>query len=157
MSQDLANINLTIEELAALNAALDTINTTLGDRMVSLTPDQRRSLVKMGGKTQVFCEQAAIGLKDNLASLPDDLDVPGLTQDVADFTGLQAFFVRYNQTAESIDDTLKALSSDIMTSCIVGVTFLKALNKLKPSLDTLLKSLTELRRRKPVPKTPPAP
>ncbi len=55
-----------------------------------------------------------------------------------------------------LDDTLKALASDLMTGSIVGVTFLKALNKLNPGLDTLLTSLKSVRRRKPAKPAPPA-
>jgi hypothetical protein len=43
-----------------------------------------------------------------------------------------------------------------MTNSIVGVAFLKALNKLNPGLDNLLSSLKQVRRRKATPKTPPA-
>ena len=48
-----------------------------------------------------------------------------------------------------IDDTLKALSSDVMVNSVAGVGFLKALNKLKPSLDRLLTDLGSIRRSKP--------
>jgi hypothetical protein len=47
-----------------------------------------------------------------------------------------------------IDDTTKALSSDVMVNTLVGVSFLKALNKLKPSLDKLLQDLSGIRRSK---------
>jgi hypothetical protein len=43
-----------------------------------------------------------------------------------------------------------------MTGGIFGVTFLKALNKLNPGLDTLLASLKGVRRRKPTKPAPPA-
>ena len=62
MPQDLTDMNLTAAEITALTGALQTIRTTLGTRAVSLDPDQRRTLVKMGDSTRVFCQQAVAGL-----------------------------------------------------------------------------------------------
>ncbi len=157
MSQNLATIELTAAEITAIKGALQTIRTTLGDRAVSLTPSQRQTLVKMGDNTRVFCQQAVAGLQQNAGSMPPDLDVPGLVQDMADYTALESIFVEYEAVGELLDDTLKALASDVMTNSIIGVTFLKALNKINPALDTLLGSLKSVRRRKAVKTTPPTP
>jgi hypothetical protein len=148
MIQNLATVELTAAEITALKGALQTIRTTLGDRAVSLTPGERQSLVKMGDNTRVFCQQAVAGIQANSGSMPPDLDVPGLVQDLADYDALEVFYAEYEAMRELLDDTLKALASDVMNTCIVGVTFLKALNKINPSLDTLLSSLREVRRRK---------
>lgn len=156
MSQNLANINLTGAEITALTGALQTIRTTLGDRAVSLSSAQRQTLMKMGDNTRVFCQQAVAGIQANAGSMPPDLDVPGLVQDLEDYTALEGIVAEYEAIGELLDDTLKALSSDIMTNSIVGVAFLKALNKLNPGLDNLLSSLKQVRRRKATPKTPPA-
>lgn len=156
MSQNLANIHLTAAEITTLSGALQTIRTTLGDRAVSLTPEQRQTLFKMGDSTRVFCQQAVAGLQANAGSMPPDLDVPGLAQDLADYTALEGILAEYKAVGELLEDTLKALSSDVMTNSIIGVTFLKALNKINPALDTLLGSLKQVRRRKAA-KTTPAP
>jgi hypothetical protein len=158
MSQDLANIHLTAAEITTLTGALQTIRTTLGDRAVNLTPAQRKSLVKMGDNTRVFCQQAVAGIQANAGSMPPDLDVPGLAQDLADYTALEGILAEYEAVGELLEDTLKALSSDVMTNSIIGVTFLKALNQINPGLDTLLGSLKQVRRRKSAKAAPdPAP
>jgi hypothetical protein len=155
MSQNLANLGLTVAEITTLKGALQTIRTTLGDRAVSLSPEQRQNLVKMGDSSRVFCQQAVAGIQQNVGSMPPDLDVPELVQDLADYTLLEPFVAEYEAVGELLDDTLKAISSDVMSNSIIGVTFLKALNKLNPALDTLLGSLKTVRRRKAVKKTPP--
>jgi len=153
MSQNLASIAFTIAEVTTIKGALQTIRTTIGDRAVSLSPAERSSLLKMGDKTRVFCAQAVTGLEQNAASLPPVLDIPELVQDLADYNALEAVFAEYEAVGELLDDTLKALASDIMTNSIIGVTFLKALNKLNPGLDTLLSSLKSVRRRPAAPAT----
>ncbi|MEO7934239.1 MAG: hypothetical protein ABIT76_13880 [Chthoniobacterales bacterium] len=149
MSQNLASLNLTTADNAALDAHLAGIESILAGCLVSLTPQQRQSLIKMGPKSRTFCEQAVPGIAANAASMTPDFDIPALQQDLADFGALDAFYTRYLTLGEKLDDTLKALSSDVMTNTIIGVTFLKALNKLKPSLDALLKALGSVRRAKP--------
>jgi hypothetical protein len=138
--------------MTALNGAVDTIRTTLGTRVVSLSPQQRRELVKMGGKTRAFCDGAIAALQSNSASLPPSVDVAELTDDMADFDKLNAFASDFTTLSESIDDTLKAISSDVMTTSIFGVGILKALNKGSAALDTLLSDLSTLRRAKPAKK-----
>jgi len=152
MKQNLASLKLTPADTTALNAALTTINTTLGDRTVSLDPALRRTLTKMGPKTRPFCIEAINALQNNSASLPPDFDLPELADDMSDFDKLDAFATKLATLSESVDDTLKAISSDVMTSCISGVGFLKALNKLTASLDDQLADLKTLRRSKPAAK-----
>ncbi len=148
MTQNLASIELTSAEAATVRSALQSIRTTLGARAVSLSPEQRKTLMKMGDNTRVFCQQAVAGLQQNAGSLPPDLEIPGLVQDFADYTALESIVAEYEAVGELLDDTLKALASDVMTTSIMGVTFLKALNKINPDLDTLLDSLKQVRRRK---------
>jgi len=149
MSQDLASLKLTEEDIKKLGGAMAIIREVLAKRAVSLTPTQRKKLLKMGDKSRNFCVQAVEGLKANAASLSPEFKLTALEEDLADFTALDAFFAEYEQVGEMIDDTLKALSSDVMVNSVAGVGFLKALNKLKPSLDRLLTDLGSIRRSKP--------
>ena len=149
-------MNITADELASLMGSMENIRAIFGNRAISLSPEERRSITKMGDKSRTFCEQAVAGINAHSGSMPADLDVAGLSQDLADFAKLDAFYTEYLTLGEKIDDTLKALSSDVMTGSIIGVTFLKALNKLNPGLDTLLKSLSAVRRSKPAAKPPAA-
>lgn len=103
----------------------------------------------MGDKSRPFCEQAVAALQSNVAPLPPDFDLPELVTDLADFTKLDAFFDQFEQRGEQLDETLKAISSDVMTNSTLGVGSLKFLNKLNPKLDDLLKDLSALRRSKP--------
>ena len=77
----------------------------------------------------------------------DDLVV--IADDLEDFNALAAFYPEDETTGEAIYGNLKALSSDVMVNALAGVGILKALNKLKPSLDRLLADLGSIRRSKP--------
>jgi hypothetical protein len=152
MSQNLAQVHLTEQDLATMREGLAMIRSVIASRATSLTPQQRKSLVKMGDKSRNFCGQAVAGLQSNGDSLPKTFNVEALAVDLADFTALDAFHAEFEQVGEMIDDTTKALSSDVMVNALVGVSFLKALNKLNPSLDKLLQQLGAIRRAKPAAK-----
>jgi hypothetical protein len=77
----------------------------------------------------------------------DDLVV--IADDLEELNALATFYAEHETNGESIDDPLKALSSDVMVNTLAGVGILKALNKLKPSLDRLLSDLDSIRRSKP--------
>ncbi len=149
MSQDLASLKLTDADVAALRDSLQSIRKVLHGRTVSLTPAQRSKLLKMGEKSRNFCTQAVDALAANAGSLPPDLDIAALQTDLADFNALDTFYTEFQSIGEEVDDTLKALSSDVMVNALAGVGFLKALNKLKPSLDKVLGDLRSIRRAKP--------
>ena len=70
-------------------------------------------------------------------------------EDLEDLNALAAFYPEDETNGESIDDALKTLSSDVIVNTLAGVGILKALNKLKPSLDRLLSDLGSIRRSKP--------
>lgn len=147
--QDLVSLELTAAEIDQLKAALGTLKTILGPRLISLTPDQRSELLKMGDTLRGYCAKAIPALNTNADALPPAFDREELNRDWTDYEALEAFLGEFNGLAERLRDTRLALSSDIFTSVLIGTGFLKALNKLDPSLDDLLAELRAARRRKP--------
>ncbi len=76
MSQNLIAIALSNEDLAALDAALTTVEEKLAG-LIELSVEQRRNLSKMGDKSEAFCRQALVLLAENRQLLPPGLDLRG--------------------------------------------------------------------------------
>lgn len=74
MSQNLISLALTAEQLAAVEGALATLEQNLTG-LIALQPAQRRSLTKMGDKSEVFYRQTLKLLQQNPQVLPPSLDV----------------------------------------------------------------------------------
>lgn len=53
MSQNLLSLTLTDAQVSDIDNALSTLETALSG-LISLTPDQRRDLTKMGPKSEAF-------------------------------------------------------------------------------------------------------
>jgi len=69
MSQNLVSLTLSNDDLAALDAALRTVKEKLAG-LLELSIEQRRSLSKMGDKSEAFCRQALIVLAENRRIIP---------------------------------------------------------------------------------------
>ena len=81
MSQNLIALNLTADDIAAIDAALATLETRLA-ALVELSPDERRSLAKMGDKSEAFCRPTLIVLDQNRQIVPAGLDLAAAESDL---------------------------------------------------------------------------
>ena len=140
MSQNLIDMNLTAENLSAIDTAFTQLETQFAG-LLALTPDIRRQLSKMGGKSEAFCRQAVNILSENPGILPRDFDLEGLQQDLAALDALRPRLIRLTKLYKRMQDSEMALGSDLMTASLEGYAFLKVAGKGK-GLDDLKKMLS---------------
>ena len=139
MSQNLIDMNLTSENLGAIDDALAVIEEQLSS-LIGLTPVLRRELTKMGGKSEAFCRQAVDVLGENPGILPRDFDFPALRRDLKMLDLLRPRTIRMRKLQQLLDDSEMALGSDVMSGALEGYAFLKVAGKGK-GLDELRKML----------------
>jgi hypothetical protein len=128
MSVNLIQLDVSDEQVAAALAALDQLETVLPG-LVSLSPDDRRRLTKMGGKSEVFCRQALSVLEQNRQIVPPSLDLPGAQQDLRALDRLRPLLDRLQRLADRGEDTETALGADLMASTLEGSGLLKVSDK----------------------------
>jgi len=139
MSQNLIDMNLTSENLGAIDDALAVIEQQLSS-LIGLTPVLRRELTKMGDKSEAFCRQAVDVLGENPGILPRDFDFPALRRDLKMLDLLRPRTIRMRKLQQLLDDSEMALGSDVMSGALEGYAFLKVAGKGK-GLDELRKML----------------
>jgi hypothetical protein len=129
MTQDLITLGITDADWTAIDAALTTLETKLGDKLLDLTIEQRSRLTKMGDKSEAFCRQALIIGRQNAAKLPTDTasDLTAEEGDLTDLDKLRPRLARIAAIAEKADDSEVALGSDIMVFSLGLYGVLKAL------------------------------
>jgi hypothetical protein len=81
MSQNMIDMELSAEAPTAIDGALATLETQLGG-LQGLSPDQRRSLTKMGDKSEAFYRQAVVAFTQNPEVLPRNFDVLAFQRDL---------------------------------------------------------------------------
>lgn len=128
MSQNLIELELTPEALVAIDGALATLEQHLAG-LVALTPRERRTLTKMGDKSEAFCRQAAIAFAENPDVLPGNFDLDAHLRDLAVLDLLRPRTLRVARLQERLRDTETLLGSELMTNSLAGYAVLKIVGK----------------------------
>lgn len=128
MSQDLVSLVFTDEELAALDAAIATVE-RFSQSFVSLTAEQVRSLSKMGDRTEPFCRIAPMVFRQYPNALPPSFDLAEMERDISTFDALRPRSLRLQQVMAKFDDTMLAIGSDIYDAARDGYKHMKAAGK----------------------------
>jgi hypothetical protein len=150
MSQNLVSLNFPQADIDAIDAALATLEEKLA-HLIELSVADRRSLVKMGDKSEAFCRQTLIVLDQNRHILPPTFDLAEATQDLAALDLLRPRFTRLRLLIGKADDTEMALGSDVMSAALDGYALAKVFGK-GAGLETLREAMSARYSRKP--KTP---
>jgi len=140
MSQNLIDIDLNTDALAAIDNALTALETGLAS-LIALTPDQRHQLTKMGDKSEAFCRQAGHVFGDNPGLLPGNFDLAGYQRDLATLDALRPRLVRLGKLHQRGVDTEMAIGSDLMTNALEGYAVFKVAGKGQ-GLDDARKALS---------------
>jgi len=147
MAQNLVSMNLTNDQLTTVDTALEMLeNSLLG--MVSLSPVQRRSVPRMGDKSEAFCRQTLSLLGQNLQVVSPSLGLPEAEADLAALDALRPRLQRLSRLSKRGADTEMALGSDVMATALQGYALLKVSGG-NQSLESLRASLGSRFAKKP--------
>ncbi len=140
MSQNLISLNISDADFAEIDAALGTLEAKLAG-LIDLSTDERRSLSKMGDKSEAFCRQTLTVLAQNPQLVPASLDVAEAERDLIALDALRGRTNRLRQLLGRAEDTEVALGSDVMSASLEGYALLKVLGK-GSGLEALRKGIS---------------
>ena len=130
MSQNIISLSVSSDQLVAIDATLATLEQQLAG-MVALTGAQRRSISKMGPKSEAFCRQALNTMALNPKIVPPGVDLAGAQADLEALDLLRPRFLRLQALAGRSADTELALGSDVMVAAREGYAVLKAIGRTR--------------------------
>lgn len=122
--KNLVSLSFSTEDLAALDAALLVVEEKLAT-LVSLTPEQVRSLFKMGDKSEVFCRSVLQVLEQNPQVVTPALGLSEANADLAALDALRPRLRRLKLLTTRGEDTLVALGADVMAAALEGYALLR--------------------------------
>lgn len=140
MPQNLISLTLTETDHAAIADALSTLESKLSG-LISLSTDERRSLNKMGEKSETFCRRTLVAMSDNAGLIPADVDMAEAQRDLAQLDALRPHIARLTKLLGRAEDSEMALGSDVMVTALEGYALLKVLGK-GSGLDALRKDMS---------------
>jgi hypothetical protein len=124
MTQNLVSLKLTDTQLTAVDAALTELETQLGG-LIALSGPQKRSIRKMGEKSEAFCRQTLRVMEQNPQIVPPNVTVADAVADLTALDLLRPRLVRLSRLSERASDTDTALGSDVMSAALQGYGLLK--------------------------------
>jgi hypothetical protein len=154
MTQNLVTLNLTDAQLTAVNTALTELETQLAG-LISLSTPTKRSVRKMGPKSEAFCRQTLRVLGENPQIVPPNVPLADALADLTALDALRPIMVRLSRLSDRASDTETALGSDVMAMALRGYSLLKLTGRSE-GLESLRQQLAS-RFAKTSRQTPPAP
>ena len=139
MANNLVSLQLSPEQVTEADSALTALESVLTG-LISLSPEDRRRLTKMGQKSEVFCRQALTVLEGNPQIVPPSLDIAEALLDLKALDQLRPLLQRLARLAERGADTEMGLGADLMEVALEGYALLKVSGK-QMGLDGLRKEL----------------
>ena len=101
MTQNLVAIEFSPADLEAIDGALAVLEAKLGI-LITLSADERRKAIKMGDKSEVFCRQTELVLRQNPGIVPSNFDLAGLQQDIVALDALRSLQQRLRTLTDRI-------------------------------------------------------
>lgn len=138
--QNLATLNLTDTQIAAIDAALASLETALAG-LIALSPTAKKRAMPLGDKSEAFCRQALRVLSENPQVVPPNLDVAEALRDLDARDRLKPRAIRLARLVSKMEDTDFALGSDAMQVATQGYALLKVVGRSE-GLSDLRKNLS---------------
>jgi hypothetical protein len=153
MPENRISATLSTTDQTAVMDAINTIRQKL-NFLIDLTPEDRRTLPRMGDKSRAFVSQALTVAQQNADILPRSFDLEEMQKDVALTTALEPIRAALTQLQELVDDTYVASGSEAYTAALLVYQYAKAGGQ-GAALDSLLDGLGQRFARKSSGKTTP--
>lgn len=128
MSQNLLTLNLTDADYADIDKAMETLEQKFSS-LRDLTLAERKTIPKMGMKSEAFCRQTLKVLSQNTKMVPETMDLADVQADLLQMEALKIRTARFRQLMGRLEDSEMALGSDVMAASLEGYALLKVLGK----------------------------
>ena len=111
--------------------------------LINLTPAERKKLLKMGDKSVSFVQDTLAALKANPSVVPSGFDLIEFEKDLTLYNDLIEILSYLHPLFEGIEDTVLALSNELMRQGIAGYKLIVEAAKTNSALDTVARDLGE--------------
>ena len=149
MAENVVNAQLSVADRQAVLAAITTIKEKL-PFLTDISPEERRTLPKMGDKSRAFVSKALELATQNQGILPRSFDLEAMQRDVELTEGLYPILLALTQLLELVEDTYVIAGSEAYTAALLVYSYAKASGKeagLDEAIDNLGRRFARKARR----------
>lgn len=108
------SVNIPEEDLAAIKSAIQVLQDKLMPHLVTLSIDDRHSLVKMGDKNTAFVSKCKEYIEQNPTLVPQYIDIKEMKIDLAAVETLRALLNPILQITSALDDSIMLSGSEAL-------------------------------------------
>lgn len=136
MSYQNISVAMSQADVDAVKAAIATINSKL-PFMITLTPEERRTLIKLGPKSVDFVQDAITAVAGFPNVLPPSFDKNEYAKDTSLFRALGEIKVLIDSLQEKVDNTYTAIGSEAMTASLEVYAYVQTAADRTPGLQSV--------------------
>ena len=128
MATNHVSIGFAEDQLARVIAAILVLETELSS-LISIPFAERKGMLKMGDKSEVFVRETLAVLLDNPKIVSESLGVPEAVADLKALDQIRTFLRRLQVLVEKAESTELALGADLFQAMLEGYAMLKVSGK----------------------------
>lgn len=137
------SFQLTDEEQEQVNNAIGILRTILEPKLITLAPDDRKELPKMGDKTVAFVDKSLEYANAYPNYIPSFINIPGARGDFEAVKALRNLATPLERICNQVNDTMTLAGSEAYTASLAIYKVLKnAANMGQPGADEASKELS---------------
>ena len=142
MAYENISVNIVAQDINDVKTAINTINTKL-PWLVTLSPDEIKSLTKLGPKSIDFVQDAKMATVSFPAVLPPSFNTTEFHKDTAAFQALSEVKILIDSLKEKIDNTYHAVGSEAMTQALEVYAYVQTGTARVPGLKSVAEKLSQ--------------
>lgn len=116
--EDLFSFQLSDEEKDQIDQSLKTVFGILGPKLITLTPDERKEMAKMGDKTVAFVEKAVEYAQEYPQYMPAFIDVAEAKSDFEAVKTIRIYFNQLERLVSQMNDSMTIAGSEAYLSAL---------------------------------------
>jgi len=147
MEQNLVDAELNQTDSDAIITSLVAVNSKL-PFLISLTPEEKSSLFKMGNGYKPFIEKAANAISSHPEIMPGTFSAEAFKKDSDLIKALEPIRVKLELLYQSVEDTLTAIGSDAIIESLAVYDAVKSQKDKIPGLSAIYDEMKKFFPRK---------
>lgn len=152
---NLISVTLTAEEVQTINDAITSLNNVLKDKVVNLSPDERRQYGSIADRNKVLVDKCKDYMDRNPETVPHILDKAEFDRDYAARKQMELPARSLNSIIEKLEDTKTLLDHDNYQAAVAYYRYIKYLaSQNEPGTTSIYDDLKQHYKRKATPQEP---
>ena len=141
---NLISISLTDDEVASISTAIESINTVLKDKVLNLTPDERRQYGSIADRNKILVDKCKAYMEQSPHTIPNIIDKTEFDKDYIAREQMEQPLRQLRGVVEKLQDTKTLLDHDNYVAATSYYRYIKFLStQNEPGITSIFTDLKQ--------------